>query len=67
MSAALETLAAAICKGDTRAVEVLLEVVRLLRSHGADLSARTDDDKTAADLAAERGHAVLSESLRGGS
>ncbi|HEX7528916.1 MAG TPA: ankyrin repeat domain-containing protein, partial [Thermoanaerobaculia bacterium] len=41
-----------------------LEVVRLLRSNGADLSARTDDGKSAADLAAERGHAALAESLR---
>jgi len=38
--------------------------VRLIRAGGADVSARTDDGKTAADLAGERGHAVLAESLR---
>jgi ankyrin repeat protein len=41
-----------------------VEIVRLLRANHADVSARTDDGKTAADLAAERGHAALAESLR---
>lgn len=40
------------------------EIVELLLAHGADPAIRTEDGKTAADLAAERGHLELADSLR---
>jgi ankyrin repeat protein len=39
-------------------------MVDLLLARGADPQATTDDGKTAADYAAERGHAALAERLR---
>lgn len=42
------------------------EVARLLLERGGDASLRTDDGKTAADIARERGHADLARELAGG-
>jgi ankyrin repeat protein len=39
------------------------EVARMLLERGADPMARTDDGKTAIDIARERGHATLAEML----
>ncbi len=50
-------LMAAAAGGDEALVQLLLDA-------GADPAARSDDGKGAADLAAERGHAELSERLR---
>jgi len=40
----------------------LRDIARLLRAHGADATVRTDDDKTAADMARDGGHSDI-ESL----
>jgi ankyrin repeat protein len=43
----------------------LVEMVTLLREHGADIGARTDAGKTASDLAREKGHAEVAAFLEG--
>jgi len=47
----------------TAAANGRLDLVKLLLAHGADASLRTDDRKSALDLARERKHAALAEFL----
>ncbi len=44
-----------------------LEIIDLFLAHGADPAARTQDGKTAADAALERGLDAAAERLRAGS
>jgi len=48
----------------TAAANGRLDIVKLLLAHGADLAAKTDDGKSAADLAAERKHPELAAYLK---
>jgi ankyrin repeat protein len=41
-----------------------MAMLRLLLDHGADLALKSDDGKTAADMAAEKGHAEIVAALR---
>jgi ankyrin repeat protein len=48
----------------TAAANGRLDIAKLLLAHGADLAAKTDDGKSAADLAAERKHSELAAYLK---